>query len=154
MAEQIFSNTVGIEGASFSMEDPPQCPQLNVSMCHFTEGGNDQLLIAVYNPLPRSRDIRLRWFIGLLNKLSDILKEKPVDFLFLSRLPVPNNKMTEIMDTDGNILDVQYIPIRQQVRFNFAKKPFTLTIHVMCTLRRSWTTLAEILQGEQLLKHG
>ncbi len=60
MAEQIFSNTVGIEGASFSMEVPPQCPQLNVSMCHFTEGENDQVLIALYNPLPRSRDIRLR----------------------------------------------------------------------------------------------
>ncbi len=73
MADQLFGSMVGLEGVSFDMSAPPICPQLNASMCSFTENimGSSGLQVAVYNPLSRSNDV-------------------------LIKLPVPNDATVEV----------------------------------------------------------
>ena len=61
MGQEIFS-FIGLDDdivADMSFENPPNCPLLNVSMCHFTEE-NDRVLMTVYNSLPRTKDIRVK----------------------------------------------------------------------------------------------
>ncbi len=89
MADELFS-IVGLEDVSLDADHQPQCTQLNVSMCHFTEGEHSSLLMAVYNPVPRSRDVRVR-------------------------VPVPHNKLVVLTDYDGTELEVQLVPIRDAI---------------------------------------
>ncbi len=89
MGEQIFGDMVGLDGVSFDMTAPPVCTQLNASMCSFTESMDmEGLLVAVYNPLSRSQDVRIK-------------------------LPVPNDKTTMVPYSRYSILAKYNISCKQ-----------------------------------------